>query len=281
MSNIVLSCNPIQLIASATESGDAKLHRRFMEQIEHLYQYRIFKPLLDLVATKIQLGQLKFRVHDSRFFDLDAGNCKTIASSEGVFDGFLRKVRIRRQYCITIKKIASEVIIHEMAHMLEQEIGNAFNLSAFTSSIVFDIQNANTKTANPSLRQAINHIFVQQVEHYPSDQRNSELFARFFQIFAAAKELEFSKAEGYSYNLVQAASALELSVTYVNRHLDASLHGIVNKDIANASLPYIREVEDVQVRWADRRAQSIHGAHADSGSKWSKAVKSIKDDPFK
>lgn len=277
MSNIALSSDPIHIIGSSIEGQDIKLKHKFLSQIKHLYQYQIFKPLLDLAATKIALGQLKFKIHESRFFDLDHGNCKTIIINEGKFNTFLRKINLRKQYCITIKNVAAEVIVHEIAHMVEQE-AKGFNLAAFTNIISTDIKKA--VVSNPSLAQALNHIFTQQVSHYAEDQKSSELFARFFQIFAAAKEVAFNKAESYAYNLTQVASVLDTTISYVNNNLISALQEAIDINIARLSTNYIKELSKIEEKWADRRTQSIHGAHSGSNLQWRQSIKSIKSDPF-
>ncbi len=288
MSNITLTaCNPIEIISSSIQTKDKNLHSKFMQQIKHLYQYSMFKPILDLTATKIQQGLLHFKLHDARFFDLDAGNCRTIVNTSSVsgISGLFQKMFIRKKYCITIKKISAEVIIHEIAHMVEQELNESLDISSFINAFKKDIQKSHS--TNPSLRQAINHIFIQQVAHYPPEQQNSEIFARFFQIFAAAKEVAFAKSEGYSYDFYQVSSCFEISGCHFNQCFMPSLRGILNEEIVQASSLYIKNLDEISNPWSDRRIQSKHSIHHNNDinnskpqPKWGKTIKSIKDNPF-
>ena len=68
----------IKLLIQHIQADNASTLNRFLIHIKHLYQYEIFKSILDLCLTKANEGLLKFNIKEQHKFDLDEGNCKTI-----------------------------------------------------------------------------------------------------------------------------------------------------------------------------------------------------------
>ncbi len=135
-----VSVDIITLINYHTVADNEIIKNRFIEHIKHLYQYSIFKNILDLVATKVSQNSLKFNIKEKSNFDLDEGNCKTIY--EPLLDSYLNNFRQDRRYVITIKKIAYNVIIHEIAHMVEKELN--LDLKYFIKALHDDFENINS-----------------------------------------------------------------------------------------------------------------------------------------
>lgn len=110
---------PLNMIESASVSKNDKLMQEFMHIMRKLYQYEVFKPMLDLATTLVNQGRLKFVIEPKEFYHLDHGHCLTIEG--GVFDKFSNTFKRTKSYKISIKKISSDVIIHEIGHMVEKE----------------------------------------------------------------------------------------------------------------------------------------------------------------
>jgi len=259
----------INIIKEQTIAECDEIKIRFIEHIKHLYQYAIFKNLLDLVATKALQNSLKFNIKEKTKFDLDEGNCRTI--KEPLIDSVLNNFRRDKHYIITIKKIEYNVIIHEIAHMIEQELN--LDLNHFVAFLHRDFQNDNNII---TVKNAINDVLVKQVARYSVNQHNSELFARFFQLFAEAKEVSGYQTK-YKYNLEDIGKALVNSMIWVEQTLGALMQDRLDVNIVNFTKSYIKQVQDINHKWAEQKVQKLHGDNRNNKSKWTKAVKSIKD----
>ena len=65
MNSLIVNINPIELIKSRTAAENSLNLERFINQITKLYQYEIFKAMLDLVATLCSRGKLSFKITDN------------------------------------------------------------------------------------------------------------------------------------------------------------------------------------------------------------------------
>lgn len=272
MSNLKLSNSPIDIIEQKTEvQFEAHLYR-FMLEIKKLYQYEIFKSMLDLVATLIKNQRLIFRVHDQELFDLDEGNCRTIEG--GGFNKFLNQFKSNKHYIITIKKISSPVIVHEVAHMLEQE-GDFTSLTPFMNCMLQDLKQK--KVGNMSLLAATEQVLHQETKGYPKSQVASEFFARFFQLVSQSKEVAGLGAE-YGYTLNECLTLFEQTVAFLSKDFYKTIVSKIDLEIAATSMQYIKKIEDIKHKWSEEKTQSIHGGS--TKPQWSRTVKSIKDNIF-
>jgi hypothetical protein len=269
---LTLIKDPIQTITSHTKAEDEIFYNKFTSEIKKIYQYEIFKPMMDLVATLCMKGSLTFSVYDRKLFDLDEGNCKTIEG--GSINKVLNKFRVNRTYVITIKKITTDVIVHEIAHMMEKE-GEFNSLDPFTQNIVKDIKLLNTN--NFSLRAAVNQILIEEVKPYPQNQKASELFARFFQILSMSKEVAGMGSE-YGYALKDAYDLFPNTIAFLSGSFYNTVLTKIDPNISAISQNYIKPIEKIEHKWSETKASSIHATP--EKPKWSKAVKSIKDNPF-
>ncbi|CAL7960715.1 conserved hypothetical protein [Alphaproteobacteria bacterium] len=282
--------SPIDFIKNAIDAVDQELINKFVKQIAHLYQYEIFKNILDLVATKVARHELRFKVQDARFFDLDAGNCQTVTYDGGSLSAVVQYFRKRRKYLITIKKISSDVMIHEIAHMAEKELGCALNLPEFVEAILLCVRSMLTN--NPILRQAICSILVEQVRAYPKNQHTSEVFARYFQLFAMTHEVAYNPSSATGYNLSELYAVFEHANLILDKQLSNKWQTLIDQNVSSSSKKYIKNISEIKHVWSDRRIQALHaqGESATDGTdsiqvitqkaKWSKMTKSIKSNPF-
>lgn len=257
-------------VISHSECSDELMLGSFLQILQHLYKHSIFKNILDIVVTKCSLGQLKFRVHDAKFFDLDAGNCLTMVDDGGAAS----TGSVRKKYIITIKKVACDVIVHEIAHMLEKELSHFLNLSIFASTLMYEVNDIN----QIHMKNIVKTLFVDQVSSYPQSQHMSELFARFFQFFAGANEVAFQSSLGERYRLQDAINIFPKTLQLLDSQLASGWLDLIDPEIARRSSQYVTGSFDTKEQWADTRIKSSVRAST-AASRW--GIKSNKADPFK
>jgi hypothetical protein len=266
MNQVTIVSDPLSLFESHSHASDAALVAKFMLMIKHLYQYYIFKPLLDLSASQIKYGFLTFKLYDQRIFDLDEGNCRTIYGSK--INHFLNSVRPRNVYLITLKKLSYDVVIHEMAHMVEKE--GKIDLLEFERIIKLDMAHT---AESIGLANAIKQVLVQEVGVYPKSQQASELFARYFQVMAMSKEIA-GLASVFGYSINASDSYFHETKKWLLGHLYPALFTIIDAQISNISTQYVKQVDEIKHKWSEQKTQPIHH---NKTVQWSKVTKSIKD----
>jgi len=268
------SIDPLNIIKEASFAEDSYLIERFLSKIKHLYQYDIFKDVLDFVVTRSREQILEFSVKESKFFDMDEGNCHTIRAAvpQNILSRTLSSLKSlilpSKKYKITIKKISCDVIIHEIGHMIEGELEGSFNGQEFSSLIQEDINNIN----NFELKNTLNNVFIVEVSVYPEDQKTSELFARYFQLLATSKEV----GGAGSFTLTSFLAAFKDTTSYIQQLIKDFIVPQSAEDIKSASKQYLSEKP--KNTWSEQRVQSFH--KIPGSSSWSKSIKSIKEDPF-
>ncbi|MSO13754.1 hypothetical protein [Rickettsiales endosymbiont of Trichoplax sp. H2] len=265
-----VSVDIITLINYHTMADNEIIKNRFIEHIKHLYQYSIFKNILDLVATKVSQNSLKFNIKEKSNFDLDEGNCKTIY--EPLLDSYLNNFRQDRRYVITIKKIAYNVIIHEIAHMVEKELN--LDLKYFIKALHDDFENINSNLI--IVKNSIDEILIKQVSKYNVEQQNSELFARFFQLFAESREISGFQSQ-YKYSIQDISGVLSNSTRWIEFTLSKLISARLDINIVNSSKKFLKDMKNINHKWAKQKVQKLHNSNKNKLSKWTKAVKSIKD----
>jgi len=258
--------NPIKLIESACITANSKMLKQFMLMIEHLYQYDIFKPILDLTATKISEKFLSFKLHNQKFFDLDEGNCKTIYGDS--INKLFNKIRTKNKYQITIKKLSYAVTIHEIAHMIEKEA--QINLGEFMDVIMSDL---NLKSTSIGLKNVIEQIFIIELKAYPENQKASEFFARYFQSLCLAKEISGLSATN-GYGLEQVLSYFNKTTKWMKNNYNPTIIALTDAEISNISLQFLKKIDEIKHKWSEQKTSSIHMPGA---KKWGSIIKSIKE----
>lgn len=269
--NRELTIEPLQIIKESTLSSDPYLLEQFLKQIEKISQYEIFKPFMDLVTTLCRAKRLSFVIEPKQFFHLDHGHCITIEG--GVFDKFTNAFRSSKRYKISIKKISADVIIHEIGHMVEKECSIKLD-DAFKEAIAYDMSYKHS--SNVSLQSAMKDIMVSELAGYPDDHKLSELFTRFFQIMALAKEVS-GLASPYGYRVSDVYKAFPKLNAWLVDILFSVISKFVDEDIAKLSKKYIKAVEDIEHKWSEEKVSSFHKTSSTSPKKWSGTVKSIDD----
>lgn len=272
--SLLASKTPIDIILYATTASDTPTRDNFIKIVKRLYQYEIFKPMLDLTASLATAGRLHFKVYDRKFFELDEGNCRTIANN--MFDKLRNRFTTAKQYTITIKKTAPEVIVHEISHMLEQE-GDLSPLANFAEIIQRDI--TNNASTNVSLQEAVRQVMIVEVGGYKSSHTNSELFARYFQLLAMAKEILGYDGK-YRYTLQDLYRFFIHTSEWMWQKMYPQILPKINTEIALASQQYIKALEDIEHKWSESKIDSFHKKQSPAAGQplqWRKSIKSIKN----
>lgn len=263
MADLVKYSDPIELIKANTSAKQNNLINVFMDVMRRLYQYELFKPMLDLSASLCATKRLQFIIEPKEFYMLDEGNCVTIEAFGS---------QSLRRYKITIRKIKADVIIHEIGHMMENESGTPLDAN-FNKAILTDVHNM--KTGNLSLVSAISDVLVKGVANYPNNQKASELFTRYFQLISMSKEVAGHGAE-YGYTLTEIYKAFPLTENWLWDFFYSNMINKISPEIAMQSRKYIIPINEIKHRWAGEKVESAHQGRAKP--KWSANFKSIKDD---
>ncbi len=260
MSNLTRSSNPVEIIRQKTSATDNYLINDFIEVVKKIYAYELFKPMMDLVATLAMQDRLTFKLSPKTVFELDEGNCRTVEMRGG-----------NKFFTITIKRIKPDVIIHEIGHMIEGESGVKLD-AAFNKAILTDLHMLATR--NISLQSAIKNVMVLQVAGYPNNQKGSELFTRYFQLLAMAKEVAGFSAD-YAYTIIDVYKAFPLTIDWIWDKLYHPMIARIDLHIAKNSQQFIIPINEIKHKWAGEKIESFH--KSEKKGKWSSNVKSIKD----
>lgn len=262
---------PIEILKSVTVSTNPKLMEEMDTIISSVYRYDLFKPFMDMTATLAKEGRISLVVQPKEFYALDEGNCLTIEG--GTFDKLSNLVRREKRYKITIKKVSSDVVVHEIGHMIEKESGVDLD-DNFMRAMLADIQVK--YSANVSLNAAIQQVMIHEVSGYQESHRRSELFTRFFQLLAMSKEVAGYGA-AYGYKVEDVYKAFPNYTKWLWDNLYKQLIPRIDPIIAQASQAYIVKLEDIKHSWAKETIKPIHSQSAPKESKWRSGTKSIKD----
>lgn len=274
MSNIIPKTEPVEVILTHSVFELPHLKNDFKKALLDIWSFAVFKPILDLCATKCLQKSLIFKISNKRFFELDEGNCKTITTPIG---GLFNKFKTRKNFEIAIKKIDTSVIVHEVAHMVEQ----ACNLNIteeFTQIMISEIQSA--ISSKNMAKDAISRVLVKELEAYPKSQIPSELFARIYQLIAQSKEIYgFSQEFAFSYESI--TSCFHKTLQWLKMYIDPRVDAMSLEEVISSSARYIKSnKERNKSKWSGKRVKTFHKTTKKIGQKWSGNVKSNFDDPF-
>ena len=165
---------------------------KFIYIFERTYIYEKFRNFLNLILTLAQFKKIKINLSDLNNFDDYLGLCQTFDAKGQIApkqekNALINFVdRFSKTNVVIIKKITNHVIMHEMAHALEKQL-NIDLVTDFLPKIIFDIKNCNTK--NIIIKNQIQQLMVDELKGYSRNHFLSELFARYFEIYAFAKEI--------------------------------------------------------------------------------------------
>lgn len=233
-----------ELIKQATILGESKKIAGF---INYTYGFWTFRNIINLTLSLIKLNKLSFKVYPKRFSEKTEGFCETVQ---------LGNNRNLNRYAITIKEPSPYVVIHEIAHMVEKEMN--LNLQLEFLPVVYQDVQQNLKSSNMLIQRIINHIIFTEIKAYPDSQRASELFARYFELFAWTQEV-YPKDREY---LIR-TSDLDRVFSNTNKWREGSLNpkliSAIDKEISaySSTRPIIRS-DKVQSKWSNKVPSSSY-----------------------
>ncbi|MDD9331175.1 MAG: hypothetical protein PV340_00645 [Wolbachia sp.] len=224
------------LIKQATRVGNSE---NTIQYIEYLYQFEKFKNTLNLTLSLIKQNRLSFEIHQARLVDMEEGVCKTTRSS-GI-----------NRYVIVLRRSNTYTIVHELSHMVENELD--LNLEHdFLNKINKDVEQ-NLKQSNILVQKIIGQIIFKEIQAYQSvKSRSSELFARYFELFAWAQEV-YSKDKEYLIRTQDLDKVFLSTNKWKKDYLDTQIMNKIDREIKEYSNKTpIKDVSKVQSRWTNK-----------------------------
>lgn len=95
------------LITQATQVGNSE---NVIQYGKYLYQFENLRNTLNLTLSLIKQNRLSFEIYQEGLVDMEEGVCKTIRSS-GL-----------NKYVIVLRRSNPYIIVHELSHMVENEL---------------------------------------------------------------------------------------------------------------------------------------------------------------
>ena len=156
-----------------------------------------------------------------------------------------------------LRSLSIDIILHEIAHMVESEAAGSLNFTEFMQRIGRDIHSLEKTDV---MHHIIEQVMMKEVARYPSSQHISELFARYYQLFAHTKEVGGKNNGGYSIEHLKKATVM--ATEWIDKQLTPLLRKKADKAIMDASKSYIGEkikhswqhekVKPKANKWSDR-----------------------------
>ncbi|WP_339047263.1 hypothetical protein [Candidatus Mesenet endosymbiont of Phosphuga atrata] len=231
-----------KLIKQATILGESEKIAEFMY---YTYRFQIFRNILNLALSLIKVGRLSFKVLPKRFSEKTEGLCETLQ---------LGNSPKSKQYIITIKELSPYVIIHEISHMVEKEM-NLDLQKEFLPIVHQDVQQ-NLKNSNALVQKIINHIIFTEIKAYPDSQRASELFARYFELFAWTQEV-YPKDREYLIRTSDLNRVFSNTNRWKEKFLDPKLISATDKEVnAYSNTQLTVRPDQVQSKWSNKVASN-------------------------
>ncbi len=201
-------------------------NKMLCDHITHLYDFSVFRHLLNVVLSLIITSRLSFNVTDKRFSEQQEGLCNTSISS--FYNKILKKIIHKKNYVVTIKEMRPNVIIHECAHAIEKE--SALDITqGFSAAINHDLNNLHSQ--NIILQKKIQHLMVKALESYDQKSHLPELFARYFELFAFTKEVTDGK-----FSISNVSSCFKNTTKWIKNTLEPILVQKTIKEVSTYSL---------------------------------------------
>jgi hypothetical protein len=224
------------LIKQATKVGSSEDTTRY---IEYLYQFEKFKNTLNLTLSLIKQNRLSFEIYSEGLVDTEEGLCKTIRSS-----GLNR-------YVIVLRRSNPYIIVHELSHMVENELD--LNLDQeFLHKVYQDVEQ-NLKNSNILVQKIIGQVIFKEIQAYQTAKsRASELFARYFELFAWAQEV-YPKDRKYLIRTQDLDKVFFSTNQWKKNYLDLQIMNKLDKEIKEYSnKTVLKDVNKVQSSWTNK-----------------------------
>ncbi|NSM56172.1 hypothetical protein HET73_00385 [Wolbachia endosymbiont of Atemnus politus] len=224
------------LIKQATQIGNSEDIARY---IEYLYQFEKFRNTLNLTLSLIKQNRLSFEVYQEGLVDTEEGVCKTIKSSGA------------NRYIIVLRRSNPYIIVHELSHMVENELNLSLE-QEFLYKVYQDIEQ-NLKRANILVQKIIGQVIFKEIQAYQTAKsRASELFARYFELFAWAQEV-YPKDKEYLIRTQDLNKVFLATDQWKKSCLDPQTMDRIDKEVKKYSYKTaIQDVTQVKSSWTGK-----------------------------
>lgn len=225
------------LIKQATRVGGSE---SVIHYIEYLYQFEKFRNTLNLTLSLIKQNRLLFEIYQEGLVDAEEGLCRTIRSSSGV-----------NRYVIVLRRANPYIIVHELSHMVENELNLSLE-QEFIHKICQDVEQ-NFKQSNILVQNLINQVIFKEIQAYQGvKSRASELFARYFELFAWAQEV-YPRDKKYLIRTRDLNTVFLNTNNWKNSYLDSQIMSTIDREIReHSNKTAIKDVNKVQIKWANK-----------------------------
>ncbi|GFR02299.1 uncharacterized protein TNCT_413621 [Trichonephila clavata] len=170
---------------------------------------------------------------------MEEGVCKTIRSS-GV-----------NRYVIVLRRSNPYIVVHELSHMVENELNLSLE-QEFLHKVYQDIEQ-NLRQANVLVQKIISQIIFKEIQAYQTAKsRASELFARYFELFAWAQEV-YPKDKEYLIRTQDLNKVFLATYQWKKSCLDPQMMDRIDKEIKEYSnKTATKDVTKVQSSWTNK-----------------------------
>ncbi len=223
------------LVKKSTKVGNSE---DIIGYIDYLYQFEKFRNILNLTLSLIKQDRLSFEI-SPMIYSMEEGLCKTVQYS-GI-----------KRYVIVLRKLNPYIIVHELAHMVENELG--LSLEEDFIHKVYQDMSQNFAQSNLLAQKLINQVIFKEIKAYDSIKlRASELFARFFELFAWAQEM-YPQDKEY---LIRTQDLNKIFL-YTNQWKRSYLNLLIMRKLDNEIKEYsnktmVKDARTVQAKWANK-----------------------------
>jgi hypothetical protein len=223
------------LIKQSTKIGDSK---KIIFYVEYLYQFEKFKNIFNLTLSLIKQGRLSFEFSPITY-SMEEGLCRTVQDS-GV-----------NKYMIILKKLNPYIIVHELVHMVENELNLTLEQD-FVHKFYQDM-NQNFTKSNLLVQRLINQVIFKEIRAYDTiKSRTSELFARFFELFAWAQEI-YPQDKQYLIRTQDLDKIFLYTNQWKQSYLDPLIMSRLDSEIKEYSDKIIvKDIRTVQTKWTNK-----------------------------
>jgi hypothetical protein len=229
------------LIKQATRVGNSENTIRY---IEYLYQFEKFRNTLNLTLSLIKQNRLLFEIYQEGLMDMEEGVCKTIQSCSA------------NRYVIVLRRSNPYIIVHELSHMVENELHLSLE-QEFLHKVYQDVEQ-NLKQANILVQKIISQVIFKEIQAYQTAKsRASELFARYFELFAWAQEV-YPKDKEYLIRTQDLNKVFLATDQWKKSCLDPQMMDRIDKEIKEYSnKTATKDVTKVQSSWTNKFSVSV------------------------
>lgn len=224
------------LISQATKVRNSQ---DIISYIEYLYQFEKFRNTLNLTLSLIKQNRLSFQIYREGIADAEEGVCKTIRSAG------------MNRYVIVLRRSNPYIIVHELSHMVENELN--LNLKQEFIHRVYQDVEQNLKQSNMLVQKLIGQVIFNEIQAYQDvKSRASELFARYFELFAWAQEI-YPKDKEYLIRTQDLNKVFLNTNNWKNSYLNSQITNAVDGEIRKYSnQTAIQDVNKVSINWTNK-----------------------------